>query len=124
MIALGADIRNEFADDSALANVLRCLLPRYAGCGRELYRAAFAANVLSETWGLSWSWSLRVAREFASGPRRNAPRGSVIISAHLPRQSIIAKVPRSIDLASLREFVVDPQLLERVRVIKLHQILN
>ncbi|HXF55292.1 MAG TPA: hypothetical protein VNK52_14340 [Hyphomicrobiaceae bacterium] len=118
-VANGEDLRLDIADDAVLVALLRALLPPYTGPDRQLYRSEFAVNASVGCWGVSWSASLRVAREFAHSARRKAPGGTVVATSRVPAAAIIARVPRSLDRARReREVLVDPKRLKSVRVVK------
>ena len=64
-VSCGDAIRHATNDDLALVGGLRAMLPRYIGPAITLYRAESAYNRKRRTYGLSWTSSAEVGREFA-----------------------------------------------------------
>lgn len=60
-------IRDVFADDQLLADVLRQAMPPYMGPGLVIYRGEQAVRFASGQIGFNWSANRRVAEMFASG---------------------------------------------------------
>jgi hypothetical protein len=114
----GDHIRQEAANDLALIDGLRALLPPYRGRERILYRGQAAQTPRSRLYGLSWTASRHVAEGYAKGTWwRYSPNGSVVLHALAPADAIIARIPQSEDRYGEAEYLVDRRRLHRVRVV-------
>ena len=103
-------------DDLALADGLRVLLPRYRGPARRLYRGESFRNRCRRTYGLSWSASRDVARQFANRYYRSSDGGSVLLEGFASRSAIICAPALIDDRYGEEEFIVDRRRLSAVRV--------
>ena len=74
----GDHIRSEVSDDLILLDGLWSLLPRYRGPALILFRGDSMYNRQRRTYGVSWTESIEVARQYAErGLWRTFKGGSV-----------------------------------------------
>jgi len=85
----GDSLRNEINDDLLLIDAMRLLLAPYEGPAVTVYRGDSAHNRRRRTYGISWSSSLDVARDFAVSGCRYYDGGSVLIKALAPADAIV-----------------------------------
>jgi len=116
----GQYIRPAVGDDLLLTDALRKLLPAYKGGRKTLYRGETAANRARDTYGLSWTPLLNIAKGFCTGMNQLCrPKGGmVLLQADVPAPAIIAAVREG--YYHEREYLVDRRGLKQdaVSVVK------
>jgi len=114
----GDSIRQE-CEDLVLANGLRVLLPTYSGAAVWLYRGESFHNRRRRTYGLSWTASADVARQFAESRfRRTGNGGTVLIATFAPPEAIICAPALLDNRYAEMEYVIDRRRLTSVIVIE------
>ncbi len=117
-ISHGDTIRQE-CEDLVLANGLRVLLPPYKGTAMQLFRGESFNNRRRRTYGLSWTASVDVARQFAeSRVRRTGSGGTLLIEAFAPPEAIICAPALIDDRYAELEYIVDRRRLTSVNVME------
>jgi hypothetical protein len=119
-IEQGLYIREDFAVDPLLPDVLRNFLPGYSGAPVELFRGERGSNHEAGAYGVSWTPKRDIARMFARGLNRCPQTGSVVVHAVAPACAILA-APRP-DAAGIKleesEYVVDRRALGVIDVLE------
>ena len=117
----GLWIRDNFASDAPLLDVLVKMLPGYSGPPMELFRGERGSNHAAGTYGPSWTAKRSVAEMFAKGVNRCPQTGGVLLRTIAPTAAILAAPtnahPKSIEES---EYVVDRRALERVVVLEIY----
>lgn len=114
----GDSLRSEINDDIVLVNTMRTLLPRYTGPAQTIYRGDSAINRRRRTYGLSWSRSFDVGREYALARRDKYIAGTVLLQAHALPDAIVCAPALLDDRYGEEEFVVDRRRLRDVKVLE------
>lgn len=114
----GDDLRDSAPSDLLLIDLLRVVLPPYAGAPLTLYRGDSARNRKRRTYGMSWTTDESIAQAFAHGYRDIYMGGTVVLKTVAPPDAIIC-APAEIDNRyEEAEYVVDRRRLYDVRVIE------
>jgi hypothetical protein len=117
-VTFGDGFRNDFKNDLALLDIMRSILPAYAGPALMLYRGDSFFNRRRRTYGWSWSANPDTARDFAMGPYREFEGGSVLLEADVSADAIICAPATLGDDYGEEEFIVDRRKLKSVRVLE------
>jgi hypothetical protein len=103
----GHRIREQLADDHALALFLRLMLPPYAGESITLFRGENLARWSANSVGFGWTSEIAVAQMFAAG--LNAVRGGgVLLTGHFQGSAIISGPNAHSSYLGEQQFTVDP----------------
>lgn len=114
----GDVLRDDLNDDLLLIDGLRLLLPAYEGSTTTLFRGDSARNRRRRTYGLSWSGSLEIARDFAVSVARRYEGGSVLLQVDAPPSAIVFSPGMQHDMHGEDEFVLDRRFLSTVTVVE------
>jgi hypothetical protein len=110
----GLWIRDEFAVDAVLFDVLAHLLPGYSGPPLELFRGERWSNHAAETYGPSWTAKRSTAEMFARGLNCCPHTGGVLLHTTAPASAILATTSDRWEA----EYVVDRRGLGHVDVLE------
>jgi hypothetical protein len=120
-ITQGLWIRDNFASDAPLLDVLVKMLPGYSGPPMELFRGERGSNHAAGTYGPSWTAKRSVAETFAKALNRCPQTGGLLLRTIAPTEAILAAPtnahPKSVEES---EYVVDRRALERVEVLEIY----
>jgi hypothetical protein len=119
-IEQGLYIREDFAVDPLLPDVLRNFLPGYSGAPVELFRGERGSNHEARAYGVSWTSKRDIAQMFARGLNLCPQTGSVVVHAVAPACAILA-APRPDATGSKleeSEYVVDRRALGVIDVLE------
>lgn len=95
------------------------MLPPYTGSAITLYRGESVLNHQGQTYGLVWSASAEVGRDFASRrDYRLAEGGSVLLETLAPPEAIICAAVMYNDRYGEQEYLVDHRRLCAVRELE------
>ncbi|UYK67324.1 hypothetical protein NG831_03775 [Xanthomonas sacchari] len=114
-IVAGHRIREQVADDRALVQFLRKILPPYRGAAVVLFRGESRARFLAGNFGLSWSKNQAVAEMFAVG--LNSIGGGLVLRAAFSPEAIIAEPNAHSIYLGEYQYTVDPMAAKRTEVI-------
>ena len=115
----GDHVRQDVNNDLALADALRVLLPPHLGPAVTLYRGESAWNRRRRKYGLSWSATAEVARQYASsGTYRTFAGGAVLLETFARPEAIICAPLMHDDRYSEQEYLVDRRRLRAVMVLE------
>jgi len=108
-------------DDQLMLGAARRWLPRYEGCGMELFRGENIDRYRTGRIGYGWTDQLSVAEMFAGGLNGEGA-GGVVLTAKAPPSAIIAGPGWHIsDWLRENEFTVDVGRLEEVNIVSWHR---
>ena len=114
----GDHLRVEVGRDLVLVDILRVVLPPYAGSDLRLWRGEGALNRRQRTYGMSWTCDRAVARSFAENNRRRYVGGTVVLEADVPAKAILCADADHLSGSVEAEYIVDRRCLQQVRVIE------
>jgi hypothetical protein len=118
-VTQGLWIRDNFASDAPLLDVLVKMLPGYVGPPMELFRGERWSNHADGTYGPSWTAARRVAEMFARGLNRCPKTGGVLLRTIAPTGAILAAPTRAHSKSiEESEYVVDRRALGHVDVLE------
>jgi hypothetical protein len=117
-VTQGLWIRDEFAVDELLLDVLRNLLPGYSGSAVILYRGERWSNHEAQLYGVSWTNKRSVAEIFASGLNRCPVTGGVLLRTEAPASAILAAPNAHSLYLDEYEYVIDRRCLGIVEVVE------
>jgi hypothetical protein len=117
-VTQGLWIRDGFAIDEILIDVLANLLPGYSGPPIELFRGERGSNHQSRTYGVSWTTDRHTAERFARGLNRCPQTGGVLLRTVAPTRAILSAPNIHSHCLGEAEYVVDRRGLDRVDLIK------
>lgn len=116
-VCWGDVLRDEINDDLLLLSSLQLLLPSSAGSGVIVYRGDSAFNRQRRTYGMAWTSSLEVARDYAILWTAHEG-GSVLVKAFAPPEAIIYAPALEGNIYGEDEYIVDRRRLRDARVIE------
>jgi len=115
----GDRVRNEVNDDLLLIRALRAMLPRYNGPAVKLYRGETFWNRRRRTYGIAWTTSAEVARDFANERARRGCRGGSVLIETLASPAAVICAPAFVNgRYGEREYLVDRRRLRSVTVLE------
>lgn len=117
-VTQGLWIRDTFAVDELLLDVLRNLLPGYSGSAVILYRGDRWLNHEARSYGVSWTNKRSVAEMFARGLNRCPVTGGVLLRTEAPASAILAAPNAHSLYLGEYEYVIDRRYLEIVEVVE------
>jgi hypothetical protein len=118
-ISFGEGMRSDSDSDLVLMSALWKLLPTYSGPALTLFRGDSAYNRKRRTYGLSWTSSEEVARDFAQGIWRTFKGGSVVLKCTAPPGAIICMPALDVDdRYGETEYLVDRRKIMCVEVVQ------
>lgn len=112
-----ASFRDDFNNELLLLDFLWKSLPPYLGGPKELYRGDSFHNRRRRTYGMSWSSSRKIAKEFAIGGASLYLDGTVLLKSIVPSEAIIVYASLYNDVGE-EEYIVDRRKLLRVEVLE------
>ena len=89
-VTQGLWIRDTFAVDELLIDVLRNLLPGHSGSAMVLYRGDRWSNYEARSYGVSWTSKRSAAEMFALGLNRCPVTEGVLLRTAAPASAILA----------------------------------
>jgi len=100
-----------------LIDALKHLLPPYSGSGRKLYRGELESRRADGKYGMAWTPCIESAGVFARRRFPNEGRGVVLEIDATPEMIIAGPTAHSSSLGE-DEYVIDPRLIQAVRVVE------
>lgn len=114
-IVAGHRIREQVANDRALVQFLRKVLPPYSGAPLVLFRGESRERFLAGRIGLSWSTDQGVAEMFAGG--LNSVGGGLVLRAAFDQGGIIAEPNAHSRYLGEHQYTADPSAARRIEVV-------
>ena len=111
-------MRDSFAINEMLIDVLANLLPGYSGLPIELFRGERGSNHQSRTYGVSWTTDQHTAKMFARGLNRCPQTGRVLPRTVAPARAILSAPNIHSQCFGEAGYVVDRRGLDRANLIK------
>ncbi len=115
-ITAGHHIRHQIGDDRRLAEILRKVLPPYAGEALLLYRGENAAALEAGRVGFAWTPLRDVAEMFGRGLNAEPGGGVLLVGRFAPRDILSGPNRHSRHLGEL-QYTVDPCAYAAIEVV-------
>lgn len=113
-IEQGENIRRQINNDRRLVEMLWKVLPLYNGKELTLYRGENIQRYKQGEIGLCWTPDLKIAKRFST--RNACEHGSVILSAKVNHNAIIAGIHSHSKYLGENEFTVDPFKIKDIKI--------
>jgi len=115
----GDALRSAAANDLILIDFLRAVLPRYSGPAITLFRGESLGNRTHRRYGLSWSASKEIGRDFAQRDHPLLSTGaSVLLMTKAPARAVICAPALLNNRYGEEEYIVDRRQLHKVTVLE------
>jgi hypothetical protein len=113
----GFHVASSLKGDRILVDVLKALLPPYAGPSCILYRGELESLHVARQYGIAWTPKLKVAEMFAS--RRDSPqeRLGIVLKINASPEMILAAPCEHSKYLGESEYLIDPRLIRSVDTV-------